>query len=80
MNHKVTSKSMGSKAANILNNHNSSNIQRQLAGSVLSQRNPNNQTGAGMEDIASRVLNSDKYSSETKSLAASLVSQSDKNG
>lgn len=79
MNHKVTSKSMGRTAANILNNDSSSNIQRQLAGSVLSQRNPHNQTGANMEDIAAKVLNSDKYSSETKSLAACLVSQSDKN-
>jgi hypothetical protein len=72
MNKKITSKPMGSLASNILNNDNASNIQRKLAGSVLSQRNPSNQTGSDMEHIAAKVLSSNKYSDNTKSLAASF--------
>lgn len=61
-----------------MNNKNSSNIQKSLAGGVLSQRDPVKQTGAKMEDKASQVLQSNKYSDITKSLAASLLSQSNK--
>ncbi len=78
MNNKRTSANMASQAAKILNDKSASNIQRSLAGGVLSQRSPNKQTGASMEDKASLVLRSDKYSDTTKSLAASLVSQSNK--
>lgn len=60
------------------NDKKASKIQRSLAGGVLSQRNPNKQTGATMEDVASKVLKSEKYSDQTKSLAASLLSQSNK--
>jgi len=78
MNKKVTSSKMASAAARILQDENSSNIAKQLAGSVLSQVNRQNETGKDMEAIASAVLRSEKYSDETKSLAASIVSQSDK--
>lgn len=61
-----------------MNNKNSSNIQKSLAGGVLSQRDPMKQTGTKMEDKASQVLQSNKYSDITKSLAASLLSQSSK--
>lgn len=78
MNKKTSSSSLSSEAAKILNDQNASNIQRSLAGGVLSQRDPSKQTGAAMEDKASKVLQSDKYSDTTKSLAASLLSQSSK--
>ncbi len=69
---------MASKAARILQDGNSSQISKKLAGSVLSQANRENETGKKMEKIASDVLKSNKYSEETKSLAGSVVSQSDK--
>ncbi len=65
-NHKKTSPSVGSQAARILSDPNSSNIAKALAASALSQRSPSHQTGASMEDLASRVLDSPKYSQETK--------------
>ena len=76
MNHKTSSKSMASKAAKALTDKGASKIQKSLAGSVLSQRSPQKQTGANMEDVASKVLQSSKYSDETKSFAASVLSQS----
>jgi len=78
MNKKVSSKELASQAAKALKNEDTSSIQKSLAAGVLSQRNPNNQTGAEMEDTASKVLNSNKYSDLTQSFAASLVSQSNK--
>lgn len=61
MNHKRSSSTLASEAAKALNNSRASATQRSLAASVLSQRNPHNQTGAIMEDKASRVLQSNKY-------------------
>lgn len=78
MNKKTSSKSLASMASDVLRSDSSSAIQKSLAASVLSQRNPNNMTGKDMESIASAVLKSDKYSDTTKSFAASLVAQSDK--
>lgn len=66
-------------ASELLQDPHASKIQKQLAGSVLSQSNTNKVTGAKIEDIAAKVLNSSKYSDDTKSLAGSLVSQSDRN-
>ena len=78
MNPKKSSSGLASQAAKVLNNKTTSATQRSLAASVLSQRNPQNQTGAKMEDKASRVLHSSKYSAQTKSFAASVLSQSNK--
>ena len=78
MYHKRSSSTLASEAAKALNNSRASATQRSLAASVLSQRNPHNQTGAIMEDKASRVLQSNKYSEQTKSFAASVLSQSNK--
>lgn len=78
MNSKRSSSSLASQAAKTLNRKNAPATQKSLAASVLSQRNPNNQTGSSMEDKASRVLQSDKYSAQTKSFAASILSQSNK--
>lgn len=78
MNRKQTGTKVSSKAAKILSDTNSSQIQRKLAASALSQSNTNKQTGKDMEDIASKVLQSPKYNNDTKTLAASVLSQSDK--
>lgn len=75
MNRK-TSKEIGSLAGNVLQNKNSSQIQKELAASALSQRNTGSKTGSQMEDTASKVLSSEKYSDITRSLAGSILSQS----
>ena len=61
-----------------MKNENSSAIQKGLAGSVLSQANPDKQTGSKMETTASNVLTSSKYNELTKGLAGSVLSQSNK--
>jgi hypothetical protein len=78
MNRKNSRPAMIKLAAETLKSQNSSDIQKSLAGSVLSQANKSNQTGSKMEDVASKVLNSEKYNDTTKSLAGSVLSQSDK--
>ena len=77
-NTKQTSTTVASHAASILQDPNSSQIQKSLAASALAQRDGSKQTGADMETKASKVLSSDKYAQETKELAASLLSQSNK--
>jgi hypothetical protein len=78
VNSKTSSENIASEAAKVLRQENASAIQRQLAGSVLSQASTGKQTGSQMEDIASKVLQSEKYSDLTKSLAGSVLSQSNK--
>lgn len=78
MNSKASSEKMATEAAKVLRQENASAIQKQLAGSVLSQTSKSKQTGAQMEDIASKVLQSERYSDLTKSLAGSVLSQSNK--
>ena len=78
MNKKTSSAHIASQASKALTSGKTSSIQKQLAGSVLSQRNSSHQTGKHMESIASNVMRSEKYSSQTKSFAASVLSQSDK--
>lgn len=75
---KSTSNSISSLAAQVLNNPNSSKIQKQLAGSALSQSGTKNSTGSKMETTASNALTSNKYNSTTKKLAGSVLSQSNK--
>lgn len=77
-NKKQSSPQMASLASTILTHRGSSQIQKTLAGSVLSQSGTSHQTGAEMESVASAVLTSDKYNDVTKSLAASVLSQSNK--
>ena len=77
-NSKQTSKSVSSLASEVLRNPSSSAIQKELAGSALSQSHSNKQTGSDMESKASQVLQSDKYNDTTKTLAASVLSQSNK--
>ena len=59
-NSKQTSKSVSSLASQILKNPSSSAIQKELAGSALSQSKSSKQTGAHLESKASNVLQSDK--------------------
>ena len=76
MNKKSSGQKLSTQASKIMRSNNSSQIQKSLAASVLSQRKI---TGKAMETKASMVMNSNKYSGTTKSLAASVLSQSDKN-
>ena len=78
MNSKKTSSSVASQASRTLRSGSTSKIQRQLAGSALSQANGSHQTGKRMENVASAALKSPKYNSTTKTLAGSVLSQSDK--
>ena len=77
-NKKQSSKELAQEAAQILNDPNASDIQKQLAGSVLSQSSTGNQTSDKMETVASDVLKSKKYNKTTKKLAGSVLSQSNK--
>ncbi|NLL02644.1 MAG: hypothetical protein GX265_06485 [Mollicutes bacterium] len=76
-NKKQSSKEMGSLAAQVLQDENSSKIAKELAGSVLSQTGTDKQPSKEMETKASEILKSTKYSDLTKSLAASILAQSD---
>ncbi|WP_374401743.1 hypothetical protein [Niveibacterium sp.] len=78
-NSKRTSAPEAAKAAQVLRDPQSSAVQRQIAGSVLSQRATGRVTGPEVEHKAGRVLESNHYNSTTRSLAGSAVSQSDKN-
>lgn len=78
MNNKISGQKLASNASGIMRSKNSSQIQKSLAASVLSQRNSGKMTGKAMETKASTVLKSNKYSNTTKNLAASVLSQSDK--
>ena len=79
MNKKSSGQKLTTQASKIMRKNNSTQIQKSLAASVLSQRNTGKITGKAMETKASMVMNSNKYSGTTKSLAASVLSQSDKN-
>ena len=79
MNKKSSGQKLSTQASKIVRSNNSSQTQKSLAASVLSQRNTGKITGKAMEIKASMVMNSNKYSGTTKSLAASVLSQSDKN-
>jgi len=75
---KKTSKPMSSLAAATLRDLSSSDIQKKLAASILSQAKTNKVTSENMESIASSALKSNKYNDLTKQLAASALSQSTK--
>lgn len=77
-NKETTSNRIAAIASNVLKDDNASKIAKKLAGSALSQKNPENQTGSEMEEIAAKVLQSEKYSEVTKELAGSILSQSNK--
>jgi len=72
-NNKQTSDKIAKLAAEVLNDNNSSQIQKELAGSALSQKVKKNQTGSEMEEIAAKVLKSKKYNKTTKKLAEHMM-------
>lgn len=78
MNKKESGEALASRASNAMRSKNTSQIQKSLAASVLSQRGTDKMTGKEMEAKASMVLKSGQYSESTKSFAASVLSQSDK--
>jgi len=61
MNKKGSGQKISTKASKIMRSNNSSQIQKSLAASVLSQRNTGKITGSAMESKASKVMNSNKY-------------------
>lgn len=77
-NRKRTSAEVASDAGSVLNDPNASEVQKRLAASALSQRNPSHQTGKEMEELASRVMKSNKYAEDTKELAATVLSQANR--
>ncbi|NES73931.1 MAG: hypothetical protein F6K24_56485 [Okeania sp. SIO2D1] len=72
---KTSSSEISTKAGKILSDPNASEIQKKLAGSALSQTDPEKHTSAEMEEIAGKALQSEKYNKTTKSLAGSVLSQ-----
>ena len=73
---KSTSKNLATLAWKIMQDSNSSKIQRELAWSALAQFKSWKESSENMEKKAQKVLLSNKYSEETKSLAWSVFSQS----
>lgn len=78
MANKHGSSELGSLASEVLRDPDSSKIQKQLAGSVLTQTNTDKVTSGELESQASKVLTSDHYAEKTKSLAGSVLSQTSK--
>lgn len=78
INRKATSAGVATLAANTVFSKGASHVQRQLAGSALSQSGTNRQTGARMEAIASKALSNPRSAETTKTLAASVLAQSNK--
>jgi len=75
-NKKQSSQQLASDAATTLKDPKASNIQKSLAGSVLSQTKSNNQTSDAMATKAAKALSNNHSSEKTKELAASVLSQS----
>ena len=72
MNSKKTSSSVASQASRALRSSSTSKIQRQLAGSALSQAKSGHQTGKKMEGVASAALNSPNTAARPKLLQAAF--------
>lgn len=78
MNTKQSSHTLSSLASEVLRDGKASKIEKELAGSVLSQASPHKETSAAMEKIASEVLRNSANSDTARRLAASVLSQSDR--
>ncbi|MES4614115.1 MAG: hypothetical protein ACTH8P_15520 [Ewingella sp.] len=77
-NDKQSSQHVARLAAETLNNPKATELEKSLAGSVLSQASSKNQTGAEMEAIASKALKSASSSQVAKTLAGSVIAQANK--
>lgn len=75
-NPKNTSPAIAQVAGTTLADSGASGIQRQFAGSVLSQVNHGRQPSPAIQRRAGQALQSDRSADLTKQLAASLLSQS----
>jgi hypothetical protein len=73
-----TSDEIGTLAAEVLNDKNSTNKEKSLAGSALSQINPRNETSEKLGELAAEVLNDENSTNSGKSLAGSVLSQVEK--
>ncbi len=78
MNTKRSSHTLSSLASEVLRDAKASKIEKELAGSVLSQASPHKETGAAMEKTASEVLRTGTSSDTARRLAAGVLSQSDR--
>lgn len=76
MNSKKTSSSVASQASRALRSSSTSKIQRQLAGSALSQAKSGHQTGKKMEGVASAALNSPKLQQHDQNSLQAAFSRS----
>ena len=73
---RVTSEKMAHLAAEILRNSNAPELEKSLAGSVLSMRDPGREPNQDIVHIAAEIMNHrEDFSEEALSLAASIVSQ-----
>jgi len=69
-----------SKASKVLRDPKSSDRERKLAGSVLSQARPSAETSNQLADLAAKVLDNPNASATAQSLAGSVLSQTPRRG
>lgn len=73
---KITSEKMAHLASEILRNPNAPDLEKSLAGSVLSMRDPGREPNHDLVHIAAEIMShKNDFSEHARSLAASLVSQ-----
>lgn len=78
MNTKQSSPPLAGLASAVLRDGKASKVEKELAGSVLSQASSPKETGAALEKTASAVLRSSAHSDIARRLAASVLAQSDR--
>lgn len=74
-NGKTTSESLVALATQVMQDPRASKIQKSLAASALSQRDPSHETSAETERKAAMVLSGKRYAEVTRTLAASVMDQ-----
>lgn len=73
---RMTSEKMAHLAAEIMRDPNASELEKSLAGSVLSQADPGREASPEIQDLAGQVMShSHDFSKHAVSLAASIISQ-----
>lgn len=72
-----TSRPLATEAAKVLKDGGASQIQKELAGSALSQRRSGAETSEEMASKAARALQSDRSAELTKKLAATVLGQNE---
>jgi hypothetical protein len=77
-NTKATSENVAALAAKVMQDPRASKIQKSLAASALSQRDPSRETSAEAEKKAAMVMRGKRYADVTRTLAASVMAQSRK--